>query len=361
MNTIYSRSKTSALLLFLSPLIFLFFANSAQAKTVAANSCSNSDVQAAVNSASKGDTVAVPAGSCSWSSTVTISTGVILQGAGIGQTNVTDTESGGAALAVNCSSTNFTRVTGFTFIASADSVNGIVQFSGPIGSVNSFRFDHNRILQNVANGQRGVGGTGVYGLIDNNTFDITVASGSIQQIAFFGSDDGSDGGFTPWTLPTTLGSVNAVYIEDNTFNNGSNVDEDVIDGYGGVRYVIRHNFFNGKGIGFHGTDSGNRRSLHSAEIYNNQFTKTTGSATCMPSGSAAVLASYSTIPRPGQLETLSSGVTGLALGRLVLAILPCGDRPTEQSGKLDQLVSLRMPVEHVARTAASNFARGTAT
>ena len=80
-------------------------------------------------------------------------------------------------------------------------------------------------------------------------------------------------------MPATLSTANAVYIEDNVFNNNGNQAEDIIDGYGGVRYVIRHNTFNDKGIGFHGTDSGNRRSLHSAEIYNNIFVNNGGSNT----------------------------------------------------------------------------------
>ena len=244
-----------------------------------ANSCSQADVQTAINQTASGGTVQVPAGSCTWLSTITISgKALTLKGAGIGQTNITDQGSGGAALLATVSTANLVRVTGFTFIKSTDHSNGIVQFEGAVGQVNAFRFDHNRILQ-ATSGSRGVGGIGVWGLIDNNTFDDTAGSGSIQQIAFLGSSDGSDGGFTPWTLPTTLGTANAVYIEDNVFNNNGNQAEDIIDGYGGVRYVIRHNTFNDKGIGFHGTDSGNRRSLHSAEIYNNIFVNNGGSNT----------------------------------------------------------------------------------
>ena len=71
--------------------------------------------------------------------------------------------------------------------------------------------------------------------------------------------------------PLSLGTNNAVYIEDNTFNYGS-TDEDCIDAYGGARLVIRHNAFNNAHIGFHGFDSGDRRSVFSYEIYSNTFT-----------------------------------------------------------------------------------------
>ena len=52
---------------------------------VYAASCEQSDVQAAINSASDGDTVVVPAGSCTWSASVSVpnSRKITLQGAGV--------------------------------------------------------------------------------------------------------------------------------------------------------------------------------------------------------------------------------------------------------------------------------------
>jgi hypothetical protein len=69
----------------LSFLVFLSATNDARAQT--AVTCSQSDVNNAVNAAAAGATINVPAGSCSWSS-LTISKGVTLQGAGIGRTNI---------------------------------------------------------------------------------------------------------------------------------------------------------------------------------------------------------------------------------------------------------------------------------
>ncbi len=103
------------------------------------------------------------------------------------------------------------------------------------------------------------------------TFDVTATSGSIQNVSVWGSDDGSDGGFTPWTQPLTLGTNKAVYVEDCTFTYASQ-EEDSIDAYGGARVVIRHNTFTSITVGFHGTDSGDRRSAFSYEIYANTFT-----------------------------------------------------------------------------------------
>src|ERR1700675_2581488 len=51
-----------------------------------AKSCSYSDVQTAVKNAARGDTVTVPAGTCTWSSSLTLIQGINLIGAGAGNT-----------------------------------------------------------------------------------------------------------------------------------------------------------------------------------------------------------------------------------------------------------------------------------
>jgi hypothetical protein len=108
----------------------------------------------------------------------------------------------------------------------------------------------------------------------------TIIPSTLQQlvvlsvISIWGSSDSTDGGFTPWTRPLTLGSTNAVYIENNTVNYTTGIAgvEDCIDANGGARIVIRSNKFINTTVGFHATDSGDRRSCHSFEIYNNTFT-----------------------------------------------------------------------------------------
>lgn len=83
--------------------------------TINAASCSQGDVQAAIDSASDGDTVNVPAGSCSWTSSVVIpnSKGIEIIGAGMGQTAIilnTNT-----AINIRGSSGTSSRITGFSF------------------------------------------------------------------------------------------------------------------------------------------------------------------------------------------------------------------------------------------------------
>ena len=66
-------------------LLTAIFSRQAKAQ-VAAASCNASDVQAAINAATEGQAVSIPAGTCSWTSGVTISgKGITVQGAGSGR------------------------------------------------------------------------------------------------------------------------------------------------------------------------------------------------------------------------------------------------------------------------------------
>lgn len=246
---------------------------SAEAATVNAATTSSTDVQSAINSASSGDTVVVPSGSSTWSTGVTVTgKALTIQGAGIGSTNITDNTSSGA-WTITCTSTNFVRLTGFTVTASSTHTsNGLYNFQGGAGTTASvaFRLDHCRVLIGSAI-TRGVITETIYGLIDHCTFDNTAGSGSVQLLSIWGSQDGSDNGFTPWKRALTFGTENAVYIEDCAFT-AANQDESIQDAYGGARYVFRYNTVNnGEVGGGHGTDSGERRSTHSFEIYNNTY------------------------------------------------------------------------------------------
>jgi len=194
-------------------------------------------------------------------------------------TNITDQGSGGAALNVTgASATNFVEVSGFTFTngGATNHGNGMVQIAGTMFD-QGFRFHHNKVTHSSVG--RGLYIYFLYGVADHNIFEVTGSVG-LQTVSIDGSNVGSDGGFTPWKQPLTMGTVNAVYLEDNTFTNtaAASTGEDTIDTYSGARVVIRHNIFTNAHHGFHGTDSGNIRSPVSFEIYENAYTNNTGSA-----------------------------------------------------------------------------------
>jgi hypothetical protein len=69
--------------------------------TISAPSLSQSDVQSAINSAGSGDTVSLPAGSATWSASITITKPVIVLGAGQGKTNIT-VANGGSGFYLKC-------------------------------------------------------------------------------------------------------------------------------------------------------------------------------------------------------------------------------------------------------------------
>src|SRR5262249_5353049 len=142
----------------------------AEGATINAANCSQATVQQAINSASTGDTVSVPAGACTWSTTVTIAgKNITLSGAGIDQTTIT-AAAGTQVLRIGTGSDsgNSSRITGFTL------KGGYVVTDG-----DGWRVDHMKIDSN----QTGILGEGVWawglragvpygptGLVDNNTF-----------------------------------------------------------------------------------------------------------------------------------------------------------------------------------------------
>lgn len=259
-------------------LALIYISSSAQfifrRHTRAAASCSDADVQGQIDLAVDGDIVAVPAGSCTWTTKVIV-TGkrIVLRGAGIGNTNITDNTSD-SALKLSIDASTFSDVSGFTFIKQHANDNGMIVIQGTVGEV-GFRFHHNRLFDNGVGGGRGLYVYSSYGLIDHVTFDVTDTGASDQMITTVGSYQGTDGGYTPWTQPLAFGTDQAVYVEDCTFTIASQ-SEDVMDAYDGARLVIRHNTFNSSAVGFHGTDSGQARGPVSVELYANTFTNSAG-------------------------------------------------------------------------------------
>ncbi len=242
---------------------------------------SSSDVQAKINLSADGDTVTIPAGSLTWSSGVTINNvGITLQGAGSNLTHIA--ASINTPVSVTCSAAHLVRVTGIDFSDTAASPGGMITFASTnIHSVDEvgFRLDNCKFTITIAaisgSSSRAVTVGGIYGLIDHCSFVLGV-TGSTHFIDVNGSSISSDGGFTPWTRPLSLGTNKAVYIEDCSFDGNGHTMDSVVDGYSGCRVVFRHNtVLGGIDAGLHGTDSGGNRGSVSAEVYYNTYTNNT--------------------------------------------------------------------------------------
>jgi hypothetical protein len=251
----------------LTTIIFVCaFVSSISANIIQASSCSQSDVQFAINSAQDGDTVLVPAGECIWDSEVSILNKTITligSGSGIGGTKINYGGSNHTLLEIDPGTkTGKVEITGFWFYGGeSDYWSGTaISFGGPKGWKN-LRIHHNVFENNKQ--WTIVGNAGTHGLIDQNTF-----IGSAHGIIFYGN------GAEDWEEPLTLGSAEFFFVEDNFF--------DWDDWYGvtgaacmdmnkGGRVVFRHNTIK---YGFWETHDRARSGLVSAnayEIYNNNF------------------------------------------------------------------------------------------
>ncbi len=251
-----------------------------------AASCSSSDVQTAINASSSGDTVVVPSGSCTWSSQVTATGGVIIQGQtvcngapGVQVTSCTDNTNitlaysnyRGTFYISGCSASAFCTLTGVTFINAVSQIGSIV-LTGTHGQV-SFRVHHCHFKNS--------GGVmlfeqSTYGLNDHLLFDDTSAG----AVPFNFDGDFASRGYQNWTDPTNPGSNEAIYVEDSLENMSGASNEGFFDAYAGAKIVIRYNTLNGNNMGGgHGTDSGNYRSVVWYEIYNNNISSSPGNET----------------------------------------------------------------------------------
>ncbi|MCK4233683.1 T9SS type A sorting domain-containing protein [candidate division WOR-3 bacterium] len=267
---IFVIKLNKSLLIRIVPFSVFFLYNcifEVNAATINAASCSQIDVQAAIDTASDGDTVVVPAESCTWTSgaenspSVSISgKAITLQGAGMNNTIITDgtdTRSRQVPLSVSGTEGKPCRVTGFTFIGpgSSDS-EAEIKVSGKDWRIDHCKFNNSGEIRAIKAWGNGV--------IDHCTI-----VDSKQGVAVLGDGDAS------WEAPLTLGSADAVYIEDCTFDYDGPYDG-ALDAYGGARYVFRYNTVLNTHAGHHGRDTGGYRSVHSFEYYENTFTKIGG-------------------------------------------------------------------------------------
>lgn len=253
------RRKNLFVFSFILPFILLYFSFTAYAADINAASCSQADVQAAVDSASEGDRVLVPAGNCTWTSSVVLpdSPSITLQGAGKVETLIT-CNTGGGCLNLGVSSS---RVTGFRLTRASGNnlVRAYVKADG-------WRIDHCRIESStfivgiLVQNSGAISTVLPRGLIDNCEFHNA-------RVVVNGDLAGEVAGNGLWAAPLDLGTDRAVYIEDNKFV--CTVFCNVVDGNRGGAYVFRYNIVDGGYLEAHGALSA--RGHRKWEIYENFF------------------------------------------------------------------------------------------
>jgi hypothetical protein len=262
--------KTIVLAAFATMMLF----SQAEAAIVNAASCASAAVASAVAAAQDGDSVHIPAGSCTWTTTLKVTKGITIAGAGVGSTIITDaidrTTYDAAMLDWSTALGQSVRLTGITFkyAASKETQNGSVRFGGTSRAV---RIDHNHFdrLNFVAMLINGW----IYGVVDHNTFDGFKCNGSMIRTGHHGWNN-QKWGDGSWADNPLLGSSQSIFIEDNIFNGKACTNialtaaQDIKDG---GRQVFRFNTVHNSAFQGHAFE-GRSRGARLAEVYANTFT-----------------------------------------------------------------------------------------
>lgn len=260
-------------LIFVAFLINIVLSLGAEAAIIKAADCSQSAVQTAINSASNGDTVSIPAGSCSWTSGTGISTSkqIDIEGAGSSTSGTVITHNGGSAtlFTMTIGSSNYTKIGNIRFMCGSASGGVYVQMTGtglpPILHGDYFDLGVDATLLDAV--QWYVTGGVIYNTTFESDYNINGACGA---------DIGSSQGCLVvksnlnWDSPSTMGTADTtgtsnLYIENTTFNNvGQCPDCD-----DNCRIVLRYSTINGSSGCTHGPTSA--QGGRHVEIYNDVF------------------------------------------------------------------------------------------
>jgi hypothetical protein len=236
-----------------------------------AASCARADVQAAINLAQDGDTVMVPAGSCTWSGEITIhDKSVTVFGPGKDHITITVMDTAFILTAVPGGS-NASRISGFRFDVSNGSYGIYLRCDEGQGCAQNWRVDHNEFTNHSGSSIETIFGYGntacfPYGLVDNNIFY------DARMLIYGEAYD--TGGNSRWAEPLDIGTRKSLYVEDNTFYttayDGGYVNW--IDGNVGSRYVFRFNTAYNAWTETHSVQGDDHRAQRLWEIYHNTMT-----------------------------------------------------------------------------------------
>ena len=313
-----SPRSLSLLLLLFSPAL----ATLAHAGTYTAASCNYSDVNAVINgpthSAVNGDVIKIPAGTCTWTNSLSIGAGITVTGSGTPNTGASTFGAGSPTTIIvdNAGSSNALFSvqgisSGQTFtlalldiepqsssaaLISPISVAGMCTAGGcPNLRIDNIIFGETTHWTEAGNGSAAdsmIRTDNVFGVLDHNTLPTgsSVVFYNVNHSAYLGVGGYGD---NSWAQPDSFGGANNLYAENNSLY----IEESVSDaefapgggGVGGARQVGRFNHVTSSGgfggFGIHGLDTDGRpQGGRQLEVYGNSFS-------CI-SGSCNILAGY---------------------------------------------------------------------
>lgn len=231
--------------LFVNIIFLAFVMPFVSASTIYAANCSFQAVNASINSANATDSVIIPAGTCTWNHNLNINKGVVLQGAGAGNTTIISNYTASSYLIVYAP-TNFTannpfRITGFTFDLQNKSYGIRLDHTKSLSLIpqTKIRIDHNRFTGLTISSKNVLVNDGMRGVVDNNFFDnnrypirAASAAGNNGQNWWNSTD--------VWKIILYGEADNNMYFENNIFTG----IEVVSDCQYANRYIFRYNTIN---------------------------------------------------------------------------------------------------------------------
>lgn len=250
-------------------------------------------VQACVDSSNDGDTVTLPAGTFSWTGTVTVTKTITIQG--LTTVNVNNKTFNDQTIILDDEPTDWTpafnlapasgkkvRLRGITFKPGTRPTQwngGIIFTTGVQGNNTYYRID-NCHLYGTRHNQSIFHATSGYGVIDHNLFESSAGVYSqslLVRMANWNGETNGTGDFS-WADYPWFGTEKFCILEDNCFNNTSDNTLDLnLDGDFGSRYVFRYNHVFDVKPQTHGTE-GRYRGSRANENYNNDYHFTSSSA-----------------------------------------------------------------------------------
>ncbi|MFI5017833.1 MAG: hypothetical protein ACHQHK_07805 [Dongiales bacterium] len=259
-----------------------FNAIPAGAAVIHARSGHAADLQAAINSASTGDTISIPSGRFSFTGTVYAPDGIYIRGAGRDSTFLVKSDNSSVPTIIVDAKTGLpfkfsditlqgrldalqkgNRTTAVTTVA-----DGGLYIKGAAKNFKIFNVRFTKFLRAGIEFQGDAGSTPgeQMGVIYHNEF-IDNWSTSL------GYGVPVDGSVASWNRPIALGTANAVFIEDNLFV----LNRHCVTSTNGANYVARHNtvkdnYQDAQSFDAHGFSSAWPRGARSVEIYENLVT-----------------------------------------------------------------------------------------
>ena len=265
-------------------LALLVPAPAAAATTFNTANCSEATVQAAINGASAGDEVHLPACNVTWSTAVTVNSAITLSGSGMGVTIITGAPS--------------TQQGAFTFLTFTTPSTGVVglrniEFKGPSSGsggnadsnlIHFFGNSQSIIIEHIkCTAVINTGCFGFYGYTRGvmSDWQCIMQSGQSPGICItlkpYSWGDVGWNGDKSWNMPSTIGTAQAFVFENGTCTNTSSNWLFCFDANAGARFTVRFSTFNNMFIGTHGLEtSGRTRGVRQIEFYKNTFNVTGG-------------------------------------------------------------------------------------